>query len=61
MISAKKANTVMKEVKLMKAKEVVEWVVLGLGGAAMAILGQIMTNHSVKRDVEETVKKEKES
>lgn len=45
----------------MKAKEVVEWVVLGLGGAAMAILGQIMTNHSVKRDVEETVKKEKES
>ena len=41
-------------------KKVLGWIGVGLLGAATAIFGQIMTNHSVKDDVAEYIEENKQ-
>lgn len=38
-----------------------EWIALGIGGAVMAILEQLITNHQVKKEVEKQFEKKNES
>lgn len=41
-------------------KKALGWIGVGLLGAATAIFGQIMTNHSVKDDVAEYIEENKQ-
>lgn len=42
----------------MKMEKVLSWVLLGLGGAAITIIQQMVTNAEIKSQVEEQLKEE---
>lgn len=42
----------------MKTEKILSWVLLGLGGAAITIIQQIVTNIEIKSQVDEYMKEE---
>jgi hypothetical protein len=50
-----------KEVVYLKDTNVFEWIALALAGAATAVIGQLITNKQVDRDIQKSQNEKKES